>query len=87
MGSFITNIQVHTGEADAETLREKLIEAVRSFVLDGPLEEAPQRTEAHRTVAIGPAGPEPWLAVYDEATEDQDVEKLYRRWVEDLRAE
>ena len=46
MGSFITNIHVHTGEAEAETLRGKLIRAVRSFVLDGPFEEATRRWQA-----------------------------------------
>ncbi|MEI7836039.1 MAG: hypothetical protein WCK05_06465 [Planctomycetota bacterium] len=77
MGGFFTNIQVHAGDRTPEALRSLLIEAIRRRWLDGgQLREAEQDEDADVAVAIGPAGAEPWVAVYDQATECQNGDIL-----------
>jgi hypothetical protein len=79
VGSFFTNVQVHTGERAAAEAREMIVEALRQWVAGaGLIEDASLADEdAERVIMIGPAGPESWIAVYDSATEDQDTEKLH----------
>src|SRR3954471_16260707 len=78
MGSFLTNVQVFAGERPVEDVRTAIIAALRSRAAEaGLVEDATLADDdAERIVMIGPAGSEPWIAVYDKLTEDQDPESL-----------
>lgn len=78
MGSFFTNVQVHTGEAPAQEARAAAVEAVRGWVARTGYEEMAEEDAdvADRLVLVAPADQTPWIAVYDEATEDQDTRLL-----------
>jgi hypothetical protein len=74
VGSFFTNVQVHTGDRAPADVREAVIMTLRaSAVADGFVEDATLSAEdADRVIYIGPVTAGPWISVYDEATEDQD---------------
>lgn len=80
MGSFFTNVQVYSANHDGEASRIKVTEAVRRIILrDSFVETSNDEDEPpDRVVLVGPSGPEPWIAVYDEATENQDSQRLKR---------
>ena len=73
VGSFFTNVQIHTGQADAAAARARLIEALRQSAATEGFVEAGSG-EPDRTILVGPPGR--WIAVYDEATEGQDPKLL-----------
>jgi hypothetical protein len=77
MGAFLTNVQVKVVGSAART-RENVIDAIRDQAWqDGlTLLDGDAALTADRTVVIG--GDDRWISVYDEATEDQDAEKLTR---------
>jgi hypothetical protein len=76
MGEFITNVQIAAGGRPRAEVRDAVLASVRRFVESQGFVEAAPGEAPDRSVAIGPAGDEPWIAVYDEATEDQDTRKL-----------
>ncbi len=76
MGEFITNVQIAAGGRPRAEVRDAVLASVRRFVESQGFVEAAAGEAPDRSVAIGPAGDEPWIAVYDEATEDQDTRKL-----------
>lgn len=76
MGSFFTNVQVHTGGRDPGGVRGQVVEVLRRWVLVGPYEEVVDPGDADRMIAVGPAGECPWVAVFDDATESQEESKL-----------
>src|SRR5262249_15825690 len=76
MGSFLTNIQVFTGDGGATPEREALIAAIHRFAAGTGFPALREGEAPDRTIIVGPAGAAPWIAVYDEATEDQDMRKL-----------
>ena len=76
MGEFITNVQIAAGARPRAEVRDAVLASVRRFVESQGFVEAAPGEAPDRSVAIGPAGDEPWIAVYDEATEDQDTGKL-----------
>jgi hypothetical protein len=93
MGAFFTNVQVHLGGLTPAEARARVVEAVRrlarsdGFVeLPGPghggtvAESAvdPDAGRPDRAILVGPAGPTPWIAVYDEATDGQNAGELTR---------
>src|SRR5687768_13393495 len=79
MGAFFTNVQVHTGGRDAEAVRADLAAVVRRAVLaEGFAEVTDGSDESDRLVLVGPVGAGPWVAVFDEDTEDQDERALAR---------
>jgi hypothetical protein len=78
MGSYLTNVQIFASESPVEDVRAAIIAALRSRAADvGLVEDATLADDhAEQVIMIGPAGPEPWIAVYDKLTEDQDPESL-----------
>jgi len=77
MGTFATNAQVYLGEQEPRAARAALIEAVVTrWTADGKLAVASEGEPAEYSIGIGPASAEPWIAVYDEATESQNGELL-----------
>jgi hypothetical protein len=76
MGEFITNVQIATGSRPRAEVREGVLASVRRFVESQGFVEAAPGEAPDRSVAVGPVSDEPWIAVYDEGTEDQDVRKL-----------
>ena len=78
VGSFFTNVQVHAGERSPDEVREAMIAAVRTYVRAAGFEEISESSdeEPDRVILVAPPGPGPWIAVYDEATDDQDTELL-----------
>lgn len=81
MGAFFTNVQVHTGGRPAQQVHGEVIAALRARILRGPYVEVLAggrngEVAADRRVMVSQPGPEPWLAVFDEATEDQDIGAL-----------
>ncbi len=74
MGSFFTNVQVSTKGIDEAEARARVVTAVREWITSqGWIEEGPGEP-ADREVVIGPAGP--WISVYDQATESQDMKLI-----------
>lgn len=77
MGTFLTNVQVYMGEQDRESGRVSLIEAIqKQCTADGNLVLASSDEPADCSIVIGPASDAPWIAVYDQATESQDISLL-----------
>ncbi len=76
MGEFITNVQIAAGGRPRAEVRDAVLASVRRFVESQGFVEAAPGEAPDRSVAVGPAGDEPWIAVYDEGTEDQDTRKL-----------
>jgi len=77
MGAFFTNVQVSIGDRLPEDLRSTIVTALRRFVpSDTFIEVSPDDPTAERMLVVGPAGPEPWIVVYDSATEGQDEAQL-----------
>jgi hypothetical protein len=79
VGAFFTNVQVRFNQANSNKIRTTISAAIRQGILQqGFIEMATTEQDPDRLVFLGPAGPEPWVAVYDEATEDQDERGLRR---------
>lgn len=78
MGSFFTNVQVHTGGRPAGEVHQAIVATLRAQAAAAGLEEddALDDEVAERAIYLAPVGPQPWIAVYDSATEDQDTEIL-----------
>src|SRR4051812_20010499 len=78
VGGFFTNVQVHTGDRSPAEVREEIVGALRRWIAsEGFVEDSGLADDdADRVILVAPAGPEPWIAVYDAATEDQDTDKL-----------
>ncbi len=74
MGAFFTNVQIMSRGLDASETRQVLIRTVRALAAEQGLVAPAGEETADRTILIGEAAP--WIAVYDEATEDQDETKL-----------
>ena len=74
MGSFFTNVQVSTGGRTIDEIHAAIVAALRQRARETGLEEDETLSdeEAERTIMVAPPGPEPWITVYDEITEDQD---------------
>lgn len=71
MGSKVMNVQVYRGDRPAEQFRARIAEAMRAYVLREPMAELPPSADwrgSDLQVIVGPADPEPWVAVYDETT-------------------
>jgi len=88
MGAFFTNVQVHTGSLSAADARGAVLAAVRAWIekqgfIEMGAAEVAMHQMADRTVLVGPVSDRPWLAVYDEASEDQD-EAIVRTLAEQL---
>ena len=67
MGAFFANVHVRARPgAEAET-RARLLSQLRELAGRAGLVEATEGAEVTRTVIVGP--PDPWIAVYDTATE------------------
>jgi hypothetical protein len=69
-GAFFTNVQIMARGLDASEARRALIRTVRALAAEQGLVGSAGQETADRTILIGEAAP--WIAVYDEATEDQD---------------
>ena len=83
MGAFFTNVQVHTGGRAAAAVRAAVLASLRRRLDAEGFEALPAAAtaadaDADRTILVGPAGPEPWIAVFDEATEGQREAELDR---------
>jgi hypothetical protein len=76
MGTFLTNVQVHVGDRQAEQARNAVVGAIRSLMRERALKELPDGERGNRTVVVGPASQTQWVSVYDEATELQDASEL-----------
>jgi hypothetical protein len=76
MGASFTNVQVFTGGTPPGAAPGALAEALRAAARERGLVEGAAGEPADRTIIIAPAGPGPWLAIYDQATERQDLQLL-----------
>lgn len=76
MGSFFTNVQVHTGGRDPGGVRGQVLAILRRCILAGPYEEVADPGDADRVIAVGPAGDYPWVSVFDDAFESLEESKL-----------
>lgn len=73
MGSFFTGIHIRRGaKSSVETIESTLDKLAKKSGLERCVDDAPK---IDRTVIIR-AADGPWIHVYDEATEDQDSDKL-----------
>lgn len=72
MGAFFTNVMVRVGDRSVEPLLEALREAAAAEGLD----ELEDGDGADRGVVVTPADAGGWVAIYDQATEGQDVDAL-----------
>jgi len=71
MGSFLTNVQVHTGGANRESIREAVVEALGKLVLEDGYRACSAGEAPDREIVIASAGRAPWISIYDQASEDQ----------------
>jgi hypothetical protein len=71
MGSFLTNVQVHTGGAELEGVREAIVRALEELVPKEGYRVCSAGETADREITIASASKAPWIAVYDQASEDQ----------------
>lgn len=77
MGSFFTNIQVHTGGRPRPEIVEAITKSLRDWsARNGFTERDPDDTSLDRRVLIDASGDGAWIAVYDELTETQDLTLL-----------
>src|SRR5438046_1558774 len=81
MGASFTNVQVHTGSLGAEQARAAVIAALRAWAAGQGLHELSDEDrvferDVHRTIVVGPVNDGPWIAVFDENTEDQRHDEL-----------
>lgn len=73
MGSFFTNVQVFAGKEQPEEVQAWAVGEIRKLLREQGYEPVKAGEQGDRTVVVGPAGPEPWISVFDEATEDQNI--------------
>ena len=71
VGSFFTNVQVHVGGQEADSVRALVIDTVRERVLRSAFVCTGEGETPDSTLLVAPVGTEPWIAVYDQATESQ----------------
>src|SRR5262245_11411353 len=71
MGSFLTNVQVHTGGADREAARKAVAEALQKLMPDQGYRPCAAGEDPDREIVIASADKAPWISIYDQASEDQ----------------
>jgi hypothetical protein len=79
VGAFFANVQVHTAGRPSADVYATVRESLRRWVLEGTLEEVDPATpndDVDRLILLGPPGDEPWIAVFDEASDNQDTSQL-----------
>jgi len=77
MGASYTNVQVHLAGRPADEVRSQVVDALRRWVLAGPFVEGePGDPDTDRTIVVAPAGPEPWITIYDDFLNWDEVESL-----------
>ena len=74
MGAFFTNVQVRTDLHGAEATRQAILETLAARAHREGFSPCAEGAHADRTIVVGPPGR--WIAIYDEATEDQRLEPL-----------
>ena len=68
MPATFANVQVYTGDRTPEAARAAVVDALCRVVgADGFVEATRPGERVDRTILVGPPGPGPWVAVYDEA--------------------
>jgi hypothetical protein len=78
MGAFFTNVQVAIGQRRPADVRDAIVGTLRASVSGaGLVEDAALADEdAARVIYVGPSDADGWISVYDDATEDQDEDRL-----------
>jgi len=72
VGTFVSNLQVFT-HGEPAAAREQVRAALSEFAASNGLTETADAAEADRTFVIAWSSATPWLTVYDEAIDSQDV--------------
>ena len=72
MGAFFANVQVQARYGSEDEVHALVMAQLREQARKKGLRDAPEGTEATRTVIVGPPGP--WIAVYDDAAEGDPTE-------------
>jgi hypothetical protein len=71
MGAFFTNVHVRAADGEAQATRTAILDALARLVTEKGLVPCAEGDKPDRWIVVGPAGP--WIGVFDEATESQDV--------------
>ncbi len=74
MGSFFTNMQVYSKQKDKNQSLSQIKEAIH-IILDKDYEIASENEETDRIILVKHS--DPWITIYDQETEDQDIDLLY----------
>jgi hypothetical protein len=76
VGSFFTNVHARAPAAKEEDARHAIIELLTKEARAQGMHPCGEQDPPDRSIIVGP--PDRWIAIYDEATEDQSVERLDR---------
>jgi hypothetical protein len=76
MGKFFTNVQLHANTRSPEQMRTLIIQAIRERMNSFSLIETDDEENCDRTILIGPVTSYPWIAIYDQVIEGQDISQL-----------
>lgn len=71
MGSFLTNLQVHLPGEDRAAARTRVVQALLTVLAEEGYTQCVGTDESNREVVVLADDESPWLAVYDQAAEDQ----------------
>jgi hypothetical protein len=74
MGAFFTNVHVRSADGDAHATRTAILDAIARLVTEKGFVPCDEGDKPDRSIVVGPAGP--WIGVFDESTESQDVNLL-----------
>ena len=88
MGSFFTNVQVKVSGRAAAKATEAVADSLRRLAKSQGYVEATDGDNVHRSIAVHCQPDTGWISVYDDATEDQELEPLWllaRRLSSDLK--
>lgn len=76
MGAFFSNIQIYTPNTVKESIRDSIINFIKSYITKNGYIEVNEEDEADRTIAISQVTNDSWISIYDEALESQNINQM-----------
>jgi hypothetical protein len=74
VGSFFTNVHACAPESREGHAHQAIVQLLTTDAVAKGMQPCGEDDSPDRSIIVGPAGR--WIAIYDEATEDQDLERL-----------
>lgn len=76
MGAFFTNIQLKASNINTSSFRDNVIEYLIQFNSEQGFVSVDNEDAADKTILILTSGESPWLSIYDEELEYQNLKKM-----------